>query len=179
MPQNLPVNSRIRWQENPLLMGELSYRDMRAGEEQTVCEMVRRVFDKFLAPEFDTTGMEEFFRFANASAMKTRLTRGGFVFVAISMDKVVGVLEFYPPNRIALLFVELPRRGIAGELLARGISRIRSEWPGTSKLTVHSSRYAEPIYEKLGFHKVGDLTTEHGISYIPMERKIQGYTCIS
>jgi len=41
--------------------------------------------------------------------------------------------------------------------------------PPVSKLTVHLSPYAERIYRKMGFNQIGDLTTEHGITYVPME----------
>lgn len=38
-----------------------------------------------------------------------------------------------------------------------------------SVITVHSSHYAAPIYEKLGFVQTGEVKNEDGISYIPME----------
>lgn len=146
------------------------YREMRSGEEQAVCELVRDVFNEFVAPEYGKAGIEEFFRFANPNAMKARMKAGGFVLVASRPDRVVGMLEFAPPDRIAMLFVSLRRQGIGKELLACAIRRIRAANPPVSKLTVHSSRYAEPIYRKMGFHQVGDVTTDHGITYIPMER---------
>jgi len=154
-------------------MDQITYREMRCGEKQAVCDLVRQVFNEFVAPDYGTAGIEEFFRFANPTAMTTRLKAGGYVLVASTSDSLVGMLEFAPPDRIAMLFVSLRHQGIAKELLARAIRRALVVSPSVSKLTVHSSPYAEPIYRKMGFDQVGDVTTEHGITYIPMERELR------
>lgn len=148
------------------------YRPMRLGEAHEVCELVRQVFNEFIAQEFEKEGVQEFFRFADPDAMQARVRSGGFVLVASQFNKLVGMLEFGPPDRIAMLFVLLPNRGIAKGLLARAIDQIRAAHPGVSKLTVHSSRYAEPIYQRMGFRQVGNRTTANGITYIPMELDI-------
>jgi hypothetical protein len=125
------------------------YRPMRPGEAHKVCELVRQVFNEFIAQEFG----KEACRNSSASPTRARCKRGCdlavFVLVASQFDKLSGVLEF-APDRIAMLFVLLPHRGIAKELLARAIDQIRTARPGLSKLTVHSSRYAEPIYRRMG-----------------------------
>ena len=154
-------------------MGQITYRDMRHGEEPVVCELVRQVFNEFLAADYGTTGAEEFFSFANPVAMRERVKAGGSVLVASTPDSLVGMLEFAPPDRIAMLFVSLRHQGIAKRLLASAIHRVRTANPSVSKLTVHSSPYAEPIYRKMGFNRVGDTTTEQGIIYIPMERDLR------
>ena len=46
-------------------------------------------------------------------------------------------------------------------------------YPDLSKVTVHSSPYAGPIYLKLGFNRIGNVLTEHGITCIPMELLFQ------
>ena len=148
-------------------MRQIIYRDMKVGEEPIVCELVRQVFNECVAPDYGHAGIDEFFRFANPDAMSVRMQAGGFVLVAIRAERVVGMLEFAPPDHIALLFVSCRQQGIATELLARTVHRIR-----VTKLTVHSSRYAEPIYRKLGFYPVGDVVTDHGITYIPMDRNL-------
>lgn len=113
--------------------------------------------------------MQEFFHFVNPSAMQARVRSGGFVLVASQSDKLVGMLEFVPPDHIAMLFVLMRRQAIAKELLARIVNQVRAASPGVSKLTVHSSRSAEPIYRRMRFRQVGTVTTKNGITYIPME----------
>ena len=145
------------------------YREMNPGEEQAVCDLVSQVFNEFVAPDYGQEGIEEFFRFANPGALEERMQSGGFVFVACQADVPVGMLEFFPPDRIAMLFVAIHHQGIAKELLAHAIGKARTVNPDLSKLTVHSSPYAEPTYLKMGFNKIGNATKEHGIMYIPME----------
>ena len=146
---------------------------MHAGDETAVCALVGRVFNEFVAPDYEREGIKEFFRFANPNAMAGRVRSGGFVLVANQAGKPVGMLEFAPPDRIAMLFVTPRRRGIARQLLVHAISRLRCESPALSKITVHSSPYAEVAYRRMGFRPTGNATTEHGIKYIPMELIIE------
>jgi N-acetylglutamate synthase-like GNAT family acetyltransferase len=130
---------------------------------------VTQVFNEYVASDYGQDGIEEFFRFANPDAMKERMKSDGFVLVAQQAGALVGMLEFFSPDCIAMLFIAVQHQGIAKELLAQTISTVRALNPDLSRLAVHSSPYAEPIYQKLGFHKTGDVTTENGITYIPME----------
>lgn len=150
-------------------METITYEEMRSGEEQAVCKIVELVFNQLVAPDYEPEGVEEFFKFANAAAMADRVRSGGFVIVAKQSGKLVGMLEFVPPDRIAMLFVTLRSQGIGQELLARAIKKARSVNPGLSRVTVHSSPYAESAYERMGFRRTGNATTENGIRYTPME----------
>lgn len=145
---------------------------MGAGEEQAVCDLVKQVFEEYVACDYGLNGINEFFRFANPNAMKERMQSGGFVLVAQQAATLVGMLEFYPPDVIAMLFVSVKRHGIATKLLVQAITKINAESPGLEKLSVHSSPYAVPIYQKMGFKNTGESVTENGITYIPMELKL-------
>ena len=150
-------------------MESIVYREMNIGEEQLVCDLVTQVFNEYVASDYGLNGIEEFFRFANPGAMKERMQTDGFVLVAYQADALVGMLEFFPPDCIAMLFVAVQHQGIAKKLLAQAISKAHALNPDLSKLTVHSSPYAELIYQSMGFRKTGNITTENGITYIPME----------
>ncbi len=150
-------------------MVAIVYREINPEEEQTVCELVAQVFNEFVASDYEQDGIDEFFRFANPSAMKERMQSDGFALVAYQDDILVGMLEFCLPDCIAMLFVTAQRQGIATELLAQAIGKARVFNTELSKLTVHSSPYAESIYQKMGFRKTGNIKTENGITYIPME----------
>ncbi|MES9859447.1 MAG: GNAT family N-acetyltransferase [Candidatus Thiodiazotropha sp. LLP2] len=150
-------------------MASIVYREMIAGEEQVVCDLVTRVFNEYVASDYGQDGIEEFFRFANPEAMKERMQSNGFVLVAVQNDTIVGMLEFFPPNIVALLFVTVRHHGVAKKLLAQSIDKARALVPDLSKLIAHSSLYAQPIYQKMGFRNTGNAKTENGITYIPME----------
>lgn len=153
-------------------MQAIVYRPMNAGEEPAVSRLVLEVFNKFVAADLEPDGIEEFLRFANPQALRARCQPNGFVLVACKAETIVGMLEFIPPDRIAMLFVSLRGQGIARELLARAIARVRTDNPQLLKLTVNSSLYAKPIYEKLGFQATGAVTTINGIRFIPMQRSL-------
>ncbi len=104
--------------------------------------------------------------------MNERVQSGGLVLLAQRGDELVGVLEFFPPNIIAMLFVTVKRKGIAAKLLQQAITKIRTEDPTLGQLIVHSSPYALPIYQKMGFKVTGEKVTENGITYIPMELEL-------
>lgn len=163
------MNDRIWPNRDTELMEPIEYREMNIGEEQMVCKLVSRVFNEFIAPDYEQKGIEEFFRFANPSAMRERMQSGGFILLAYRGDVLAGMLEFFPPDRIAMLFVAIQKHGIAKELLDRAVNKTVAINPTLSKITAHSSPYAKTIYEKMGFHKTGNTTTENGITYTPME----------
>jgi GNAT superfamily N-acetyltransferase len=156
-------------EEEPII-----YREMEQGEEEAVCTLVARVFDEFVAPEYEQEGRVEFFRFANPDAMEGRRRSGGFVLVARQAGELVGMLEFILPDHISLLFVSLRQRGVARELMARAVERAKLAVPTLSQLTVNSSSYAEVVYRRMGFLRSGETRTEHGIRYIPMTLFLEG-----
>ena len=149
-------------------MEQVICQEMASGEEQVVCELAQQVFNEFVGLGYKQEGVEEFFRFANPNAMRERMQLGGFVLVARQTDRLVGMLEFASPDRIAMLFVTLRHQGVAKELFAQAIRKARAVNPDLWKVTVHSSPYAESIYLKMGFRRIGRATTDHGITYIPM-----------
>lgn len=150
-------------------MDTIVYEEMMSGEEQAVCELVEHVFIELVAPDYEQEGVDAFLRFANPTAMAERLSAQGFVLVAKQSGKLVGALEFVLPDRIAMLFVTGRGQGIARELVARAIEKARNEDCTISKMTVHSSPYAETAYQKMGFRRAGKARIENGIRYIPME----------
>jgi len=52
---------------------------MILGEEQVVCDLVKEVFEEFVAPDYREEGIEEFFLFANPINMRQRVQSGVFV----------------------------------------------------------------------------------------------------
>lgn len=148
---------------------KITIRLMKSGEEHVVCRLVKRVFDECIKEEYEIEGVKEFFQFADPSAMARRAQIGGFVLIAISHEATVGMLEFMPPDRIALFFVVRRNRGIGRKLLNETIRRVSVSDCNLSKLTVHSSLYAEHAYRKMGFHPVSNAIKDHGVTYVPME----------
>ena len=82
--------------------------------------------------------------------------------------QIVGLLAVRLPAHVALLFVDeaYHRQGIAKQLFQEMLSELMPE-----QVTVNSSPYAVPIYERLGFQIEGNEKTVSGIRFQSMVYK--------
>jgi GNAT superfamily N-acetyltransferase len=148
----------------------ISYRTMKHGEETAVVDLVLRVFDEFIAPQYSQQGIAEFKKFACANTLADRFRAGNLILLAESGQGIIGVIEIRENDHIAKLFVEKShqRKGIAKELLLRSIEICRKRKPEINRITVNSSPNAFGAYQKMGFTGVRDEKTVNGIRFIPM-----------
>ncbi len=157
------------------------YRNIVAGEEVEVCNLVARSFNEFIAPEFSEAGIEEFYRYVNPRALHRRWRAGYHVIVAEDEGMIVGVVEVKKRRHISMLYVEKAyhRKGIASELLNRALDYILSAAPKTKEVTVNSSKYARAFYEREGFRKTEDEKVIHGILHTPMTLLLNGKKAVN
>ena len=150
---------------------QIHIRPMNPGEEGVVCDLVARVFRRFVASDYPVDGIEEFFRYNKPPSMALRREAGELILVAHSGSEIVGMLELDKPDQLSLLFVHATGHGV-GRRLVEGALEICQSWaPGGGSLRVHASRYAVPFYRSVGFVDEGPETTENGITYLPMVRE--------
>ena len=158
-------------------MGDLiTYRVIEPGEEKKVSELVLESFGEFIRHEYSQEGIDEFRRYAQPEALEQRSRADHCVLVATLKDRIAGVIEIRQHDHISLLFVErrLQRKGIAKDLLQKALEVMRTAKPDLERVTVNSSRYGVPVYEKLGFHQTGPERTVNGIAFIPMVLRLAG-----
>ncbi len=158
-------------------MGDLiTYRVIEPGEEKKVSELVLESFGEFIRHEYSQEGIDEFRRYAQPEALEQRSRADHCVLVATLKDRIAGVIEIRQHDHISLLFVNkrLQRKGIAKDLLQKALEVMRTAKPDLERVTVNSSRYGVPIYEKLGFHQTGPERTVSGIAFIPMVLRLAG-----
>ena len=148
----------------------LSIQLMQPGEETQVCELITQVFDEFIAPDFSPEGVEEFLKYVQPDALRERSEANHFALVATLGEQIVGVIEIRNHNHISLYFVDQAHLwvGIGKELWRRALAICRRENPELPHISVNSSPYAVPIYEKLGFHQTKAEQVVHGIRFVPM-----------
>lgn len=146
------------------------YRAARPGEETAVSNLVARSFNKFIAPEFSEEGVDEFFKYANPRAIAKRSGDSHFVLVAEAGGEIAGMIEVREMKHVSMLFVDKAhhRKGIGKELFRLALERIMSEKSPPESVTVHSSRFAVPFYESLGFTKTSEEKIIYGVIHIPM-----------
>ncbi len=158
-------------------MGNLiTYRVIEPGEEKKVSELVLESFGEFIRHEYSQEGIEEFRRYAQPEALEQRSRADHCVLVATLKDRIAGVIEIRQHDHISLLFVDkrLQRKGIAKDLLQKALEVMRTAKPDLERVTVNSSRYGVPFYEKLEFHQTGPERTVNGIAFIPMVLRLAG-----
>ena len=154
---------------------KITYRPITPGEEVEICNLVARSFNEFIAPGFSKEGVDEFFRYVNPRALHKRWRGGYHVLVAENAGNIVGVVEVKKRRHISMLYVEKAyhNKGIATELLNAALDYILTAAPKTKEVTVNSSQYAAPFYEKAGFVKTEGEKVIHGILHVPMTLQLQ------
>lgn len=151
-------------------MSAIVYRPMTPDDAEAVSRLILDAFAQFIAEEYADEGRAEFTRYVQGTALVDRSRSNHFVLMAMAGEKPAGVIELRDNDHVSLLFVDsgFLRRGIARELLARALSVARPAKPGLERVTVNSSRFGVPIYERLGFRQTGPERTVNGIVFIPM-----------
>ncbi len=152
----------------------IEYRPMKADEAPAVSAMMIAAFDEFIAPDYGPDGIAEFHDFAAPEAIVGRMAEDHFVRVAIAGSAPVGMIEIRDNNHVALLFVDkaYQHHGVATSLLELALADARAANPDLARVTVNSSRFGVPAYEKLGFRQTGAERTVNGIVFIPMAKQL-------
>ncbi len=147
---------------------------MTPDDAERISALVRASFDEFIAPDYTEQGMAEFRRYAEAEALRRRSERDHFVMVAEVDGVLAGMIEVRDCNHVALLFVakDFHRQGIASRLLERGLAEARARRPDVERVTINSSRYGVPAYERLGFRQTGPERAVNGIVFIPLAMRL-------
>lgn len=148
----------------------IHYRAMRAGEEAAVSALIMGVFRVFVGPEYPPQGRETFRGYTSPEALAARSREGHFALVAEGDVQLAGVIEMRQHRHVSLLFVDhrFHRRGVARGLLQRALEIARQAHPELQEVTVNSSPYAVPVYERLGFAVAEPPKTDQGMTFIPM-----------
>lgn len=110
-------------------------------------------------------------RLASAAIAETLADARYRYHVALAEGVLAGVVGVRDGSHLYHLFVAEPfhGRGIAARLwdVASRDARARGN---RGRFTVNSSRFAVPVYERLGFVATGPEQVENGIAFRPMER---------
>lgn len=148
---------------------------MNEGEEKQVFELIKSVFEEYVAPDFSPEGVKNFIDFILPdSILKRKNSDRYFLITAKDEDKIIGMIEILDYYHICLLFVskDYRNKGIAKKLYELSIEKCKKLKQGLIEIEVNSSRYAVPVYEKLGFKKAGEEKISDGILFIPMKANI-------
>ena len=160
-------------------MAEPVYRLMTKEDIEKVRKLIKKVFDRYVAPTYNQEGIETFYDIISPESMLKRLAENHFAIVAEVNGNIVGVIQGKDNNHISLLFVaeQFQNRGIARSLLKQSIGLCVKNNPELLQITVCSSPNSVKIYEKLGFKQTDFEQSTKGLRCTPMMLELLDIHC--
>ena len=151
---------------------DLELSGLNPAEANAAMAVVKESFDAAVAPDYTQQGRDLFAQVVTADYLCSLPHRQGFALVAKLDGRIVGMCALRDGHHVTLFFVlpEFQGRGIGRRLLDSAVAWLRRTVPGATKLEVHSSPGAVPVYQSLGFSVTGLEKVDDGIRYVPMER---------
>jgi len=152
----------------------IQYRYMKPGEELAICGLIIRVFSEFVAHQYSDQDILGFLKYIQPKFLSKRLQENSFVLVAVTQEKIVGMIELVGNRHISLLFVDehLQRIGIGRELLKKSLKICRRKNPALKEITVNSSPNAVNIYKKIAFSVIDSEEEKNNIRFVAMNAEI-------
>ena len=139
-------------------MIDVTVRKLKKDEVESALALVLRVFLRFEAPDCTDEGVEEFRKTLRDKSFHDALT----VYGAFRESELAGVIATRGGGKhIALFFVDVNHQ-------RRGVGRRLFEAVRTDNMTVNSSPYAIPVYQKFGFIPTAPEQTVNGLRFTPM-----------
>ena len=133
------------------------------NEKDKALLFTKRVYIECEDESYSEQGIETFCNFVN----NKKITKSFKVYGAFEDNVLKGIIATDKRKRhINLFFVDKSSqaKGIGKKLMAIGIENNENSF-----ITVNSSRYAVPIYEKLGFVKMEEEKEQDGLKFTPMK----------
>lgn len=132
-------------------------------EKDEALLFTKRVYIESKDESYSEKGIKTFCNFVN----NKKITKSFKVYGAFENNILKGIIATDRRKRhINLFFVDKSSqaKGIGKKLMAIGIENNENSF-----ITVNSSRYAVPIYEKLGFVKMEEEKEQDGLKFTPMK----------
>ena len=133
------------------------------NEKDEALLFAKRVFIESEDESYSEQGIETFCNFVN----NTKITKSFKVYGAFEDNVLKGIIATDRRKRhICLFFVDKVSqgKGIGKELMSIIINKNENSY-----ITVNSSRYGVPIYEKIGFIKIEEEKEQDGLKFTPMK----------
>ena len=133
------------------------------NEKDEALLFAKKVYIECKDESYSEQGIETFCNFVN----NKEITKSFKIYGAFENNALKGVIATDSQKRhISLILVDksLQAKGIGKKLMAIVIENNENSF-----ITVNSSRYAVPIYEKLGFVKTVDEKEQDGLKFTPMK----------
>ena len=133
------------------------------NEKDEALLFAKRVFIESEDDSYTKKGIETFCNFVD----NKKITKSFKVYGAFEDNVLKGIIATDRRKRhISLFFVDKSSqgKGIGKELMSVVVNNNENSY-----ITVNSSRYGVPIYEKLGFVKIEEEKEQDGLKFTPMK----------
>jgi GNAT superfamily N-acetyltransferase len=147
----------------------VTIRPARLDDAVAISELVTESSRTYITPHYSATGAAVLLEGMTEDQTQERMRLGFRYLVAVDADRIVGVGAMKQNSHLYHLFVTHTHHG---QGIARKLwEKLRDEAlangnPG--RITVNSSRFAIPVYERLGFVKDGGITEKNEVTCQPM-----------
>ena len=141
----------------------MEIRQLLNNKKDEALLFVKRVYIESKDESYSEQGIETFCNFVN----NKEITKSFKVYGAFEDNVLKGLIATDSQKRhICLFFVDKVSqgKGIGKELMKVVINNNENSY-----ITVNSSRYGVPIYEKLGFVKTEEEKEQDGLKFTPMK----------
>lgn len=150
----------------------MEIRRIKKTELNEAIRLVLDVFMKYEAPEYSKKGIAAFEEFMRRQSLSRMVHKGELELYGFFEPMLKGVIATRNLGHISLLFVDekYHRMGIATALFS--FVKARAKGAGRSRMSVNSSPYAVPVYQKWGFLSEGPEQVMDGIRFTRMSVEI-------
>ena len=136
-------------------------------------DLVNEVFSEFVAVDYSALGkatFETYLKNKYEENLAGLCSGQKKMWAFYQGGEILGVISIRDTSHISLMFVakQHQRKGVARKLFQVVTDEVKKH-SGIKQITVNSSPYAVPVYERLGFVKTGEQQEKDGIIFIPME----------
>jgi len=141
----------------------IEIRQLLNNKKDEALLFAKKVYIECKDESYSEQGIETFCNFVN----NKEITKSFKVYGAFEDNVLKGIIATDSQKRhISLFFVDksLQGKGIGKELINIVVNNNENSY-----ITVNSSRYGVPIYEKLGFVKIEDEKKQDGLKFTPMK----------
>ena len=141
----------------------IEIRELLNNKKDEALLFAKKVYIESKDESYSKQGIETFCNFVN----NKEITKSFKVYGAFEDNVLKGLIATDSQKRhICLFFVDKVSqgKGIGKELMKAVINNNENSY-----ITVNSSRYGVPIYEKLGFVKIEDEKEQDGLKFTPMK----------
>lgn len=149
----------------------VTIRKMAYSEIEQGLNLIWKVFQEFVAPNYSQEGIDYFYEeYIAGKRFQEKFASGKEMMYGAYLDRrLVGVLSVSVKNTVSCVFVDgnYHKMGIGKKLFDAVVEQLRSA--GAVQIRLNASPYAVPFYHSLGFQDLGEQTSYKGILYTPMK----------